>query len=237
MEVARRLSDEVKADVVSLGTWPIEVIPGPNRGCRFRVRGSRLTEEAPVGIPSLYIDAEPNLAALHISDPDTDALVRQLAEVQGVGLTEAVRIAVTSELARQGIAPVTGRGSRSDAAMGDQDGAADPEELERLLDEELRKATLAYTRLLAKQRGTKRAGSRVYQMLARHGPVGTLNRLVRRTTETLVFLRDMGRLDLAAETIALDPRFERIVGKDLRARASASLAQLESGSKGADAGR
>lgn len=39
--------------------------------------------------------------ALHIRDPETDALVRKLATAKGVGLTEAVREAVQNELARQ----------------------------------------------------------------------------------------------------------------------------------------
>jgi antitoxin VapB len=39
--------------------------------------------------------------ALHIRDERTDALVRELAARKGIGLTEAVREAVESELARQ----------------------------------------------------------------------------------------------------------------------------------------
>lgn len=38
--------------------------------------------------------------ALHIRDPETDRLVRSLAELKKVGLTEAVRLAVESELKR-----------------------------------------------------------------------------------------------------------------------------------------
>lgn len=37
---------------------------------------------------------------LHIRDEETDRLVRRLAERRGTGLTEAVRIAVANELAR-----------------------------------------------------------------------------------------------------------------------------------------
>jgi antitoxin VapB len=38
--------------------------------------------------------------AFHVRDPETDVLVRRLAKRKGVGLTEAVRQAVTAELAR-----------------------------------------------------------------------------------------------------------------------------------------
>jgi antitoxin VapB len=36
--------------------------------------------------------------AFHVRDPETDALVRQLANEEGVGLTEAVKIAVSERL-------------------------------------------------------------------------------------------------------------------------------------------
>ncbi|MGE0714933.1 MAG: type II toxin-antitoxin system VapB family antitoxin [Alphaproteobacteria bacterium] len=39
--------------------------------------------------------------AFHIRDERTDALVRELARLKGIGLTEAVREAVTAELARE----------------------------------------------------------------------------------------------------------------------------------------
>ncbi|WAJ26484.1 type II toxin-antitoxin system VapB family antitoxin [Antarcticirhabdus aurantiaca] len=39
--------------------------------------------------------------ALHIRDEETDALVRELASRRGIGLTEAVRVAVENELARE----------------------------------------------------------------------------------------------------------------------------------------
>lgn len=41
----------------------------------------------------------------HIRDPETDALVRELARRRGVGLTEAVREAVRRELEREGKKP------------------------------------------------------------------------------------------------------------------------------------
>jgi antitoxin VapB len=36
----------------------------------------------------------------HIRDPETDILVRELARKRGLGLTEAVKIAVSAELRR-----------------------------------------------------------------------------------------------------------------------------------------
>lgn len=37
---------------------------------------------------------------LHIRDPETDQLVRSLAEIKKLGLTEAVKLAVANELKR-----------------------------------------------------------------------------------------------------------------------------------------
>lgn len=39
--------------------------------------------------------------AFHVRDPETDRLVRELAQKKGVGLTEAIREAVAAELKRQ----------------------------------------------------------------------------------------------------------------------------------------
>ncbi|HZC17296.1 MAG TPA: type II toxin-antitoxin system VapB family antitoxin [Caulobacteraceae bacterium] len=36
----------------------------------------------------------------HIRDPETDILVRELARTRGIGLTEAVKLAVSAELKR-----------------------------------------------------------------------------------------------------------------------------------------
>lgn len=38
--------------------------------------------------------------AFHVRDPVTDTLVRKLAERKGIGLTEAIKLAVGAELAR-----------------------------------------------------------------------------------------------------------------------------------------
>jgi hypothetical protein len=72
--------------------------------------------------------------------------------------------------------------------------------------------------------GTKSGGSRVYQMLANHGPVETLRRLVTRPTDGLEFLDRNDAIDLAAELLALDPEFKRIIPEDIRIRARANLA-------------
>jgi len=39
--------------------------------------------------------------AFHVRDPETDRLVRKLAQKKGIGLTEAIREAVAAELNRQ----------------------------------------------------------------------------------------------------------------------------------------
>jgi antitoxin VapB len=39
--------------------------------------------------------------AFHVRDKKTDALVRELARKRGLGLTEAIKLAVTNELDRQ----------------------------------------------------------------------------------------------------------------------------------------
>ncbi len=39
--------------------------------------------------------------AFHVRDPETDALVRELAVKRGVGITEAIRMAVSDVLKRE----------------------------------------------------------------------------------------------------------------------------------------
>lgn len=43
--------------------------------------------------------------AFHVRDPETDTLVRELARRRGVGITDAVKLAVAAELQREGRAP------------------------------------------------------------------------------------------------------------------------------------
>lgn len=48
--------------------------------------------------------------AFHVRDPETDALVRKLAAEEGVGLTEAVKLAVAARLqTRESQVPVRER--------------------------------------------------------------------------------------------------------------------------------
>jgi hypothetical protein len=164
------------------------------------------------------------MAALHITDPETDILVRRLAASRSMGITEAIKLAVINELAKDGTAPV----SLSPIIRTGKPlvGITDRRALERELEEVLRSVTLDYTRILAKERGTKSLGSRVYQMIARYGAVGTLARLVDGPTDGLTFLKSVGRLDLAAENIALDPRYESLISEDIRARAKANLDKI-----------
>ena len=47
--------------------------------------------------------------AFHVRDPETDALVRKLAKREGIGLTEAVRRAVSAQLATDKTVPLAQR--------------------------------------------------------------------------------------------------------------------------------
>jgi hypothetical protein len=161
------------------------------------------------------------MCPIHISDRETDDLVRRLAARRSLGLTEAIKLAVSNELLKDEVEvmPAT---PKEPQGVG-----ADKASLEHELEAEIRSTTLAYTRLVAKQRGTKGVGSRVYQMLARHGAVETLRRLVERPTDGLNFLNSVDRLDLSAEKIALKRKYESIITEDIRARARANLAERE----------
>jgi hypothetical protein len=158
------------------------------------------------------------MAAFHVSDPETDRLVRRLAERRSLGITEAINLAVCNELAKDDPEDEE-PGTMTSATEGD---------LLRELDRVLRATTLDYTRLLAKHRGRK-GGSRVYQMLGRHGPVETLRRLVARPTDGVAFLHSIDRLDLSAEQIAIAPRFKSIIPDDVRASAHENLAKVSRG--------
>jgi len=161
------------------------------------------------------------MSPIHISDRDTDELVRRLAARRSLGLTEAIKLAVSNELLKDGVEVM------ATTPEGPHGVGADKASLERDLEAVIRSTTLEYTRLLAKQRGTKGIGSRVYQMLARHGAVGTLERLVERPTNGLEFLKSVDRLDLSAEEIALNPRYKTILTDNILARARANLCKIE----------
>jgi hypothetical protein len=157
---------------------------------------------------------------IHISDRETDTLVRRLAERRSLGLTEAIKLAISNELSKDKIEDAPPATEESQGR--DTDKAA----LERELDALMRSSTLEYTRLLAKRRGTSGVGSRVYQMLARHGAVETLRRLINRPTDGLKFLKSIDKLYLSAEEIVLNPRYTRIITEDMRARARANLSEI-----------
>lgn len=150
------------------------------------------------------------MSPINITDRETENMIRRLAASRSIGLTEAVRIAVRNELGEA-------EGVVVSSPPTDNSG------LVKALDDVIRSTTLEYTRLLAKQRGTKSVGSRVYQMLGRNGPVGTLAKLVDRPTTGLEFLVSIGRFNLTAEAIALDPKFASIIPEDVRARAQTNL--------------
>ncbi len=139
------------------------------------------------------------MAAVLINDPQTEERVRRLAELKGTNLTATIHDAVTAELARLGVTFET--------KMSDEEKA-----LEAKLDARMRKVTRDYVRLLEADTG-KKGGSRVYQMLSRHGAVETLRRLMAKETSGFQYLKDHEppRLDLAFETLAADREFAPIL--------------------------
>jgi hypothetical protein len=155
---------------------------------------------------------------VNIIDPETEARVRALAKSRSGSLTEAVSFAVTEALTKAGV-PLPELLPAKTKLKGD---AA----LEHELDRRIRSDTLKYTRLRNEVLGTKGGGSRIYQMLRRHGPVETLRRLVMRPTDGLKFLVENDAIDISAEKLALEPRFASILPEDIRIRARANLAVL-----------
>jgi hypothetical protein len=156
--------------------------------------------------------------AIHISDPETVTLVRRLARTRSIGVTEAVNTAVRNELHRNGVT----------TALEEPNTAPPPDDRDALiaaLNADIRSTTLEYTRLKAKDEGKKNVGSRVYQMLSRRGAIETLRRLVNRpvTTEGFAFLDRIGRIDLTAEAVALNPKYASIMPEDIVACAGANL--------------
>lgn len=160
---------------------------------------------------------------IHISDRDTDQLVRRLAARRSLGLTEAIKLAVSNELLKDELEVTPSVSFEEHEHEG-----ADKNALIRDLEVELRSTTLDYTRLLAKHRRTKGVGSRVYQMIARHGAVGTLERLVNRPTVGLRFLKAVDELRLSAEEIALKTKYSSIISGDIIAKARDNLRAVHS---------
>jgi hypothetical protein len=91
------------------------------------------------------------------------------------------------------------------------------------LEREIRSTTKEYVRLRAAAQGKRTGGSRVYQMLSRYQPVGTIKKLVSGPTDGLTFLCSIKRPELSAEWIALQPRYDSIISDDIRRLARANL--------------
>ena len=155
------------------------------------------------------------MPALHINDPATVDLAERLADHAGVSRTQLVLDAL--QLYRDEKYPDLPQVS---------DPVATPDtkrsQLE-LLDNELRRMTLEYQRLQAKEQGKRSVGSRVYKMIADNGVVGTLEKLIERPTDGLIFLIENDREDLAAEKLVLDPRFKLVITDRLREKAERNL--------------
>ena len=91
--------------------------------------------------------------AFLISEPETEAMVRQYAQQHGLGLTEAVNSVF-----------------RAAGASSNMEGA--------LLDRAVRDDLRVYLDALARKTGKRRGGSRVYAMLNRWGPVEAVRRCI-----------------------------------------------------------
>jgi hypothetical protein len=147
--------------------------------------------------------------AIHISDPETIALVERLAETLGSNKTAAIN-----------------RGMREALERRDQSTAVEmpkPRGAKADLHARLRRETVEYVRVREQVSG-KKSGSRIYRMLSLHGPVETLRRLIMGgPSEGLRFLAERDRLDLAAENAAIDPAYESLIPANVRERALENL--------------
>jgi hypothetical protein len=150
------------------------------------------------------------MKAIHITDPETTSLTRLLADKLNISITDAVKQAVKSELIQHGLEPAP-------------DPTPKDEALNAAIERDLREMTLEYTRFRAKQEGKKRGGSRVYQMLSRHGALEVLRRLVSQPTDGLRFVVRHGRRDLAFENIVLKPEYASIISDEIKAGARRNL--------------
>jgi hypothetical protein len=150
-----------------------------------------------------------------ISNAKTEALIRRYAKARGLSMTAAVEAALCDALRAIGESvDVPSAKARS---------------LKAQLADALRASTKEFVRLREAVLG-KRSGSRVYQMLGRHDdPVEVLRRLIAAgpTAPGFRFCVEQRRLDLVAETIALDPRFAGIVPEEIKAAARRNLAWAE----------
>lgn len=134
-----------------------------------------------------------------IADEETERRIRMLAEAKGTTLTNAVNDAVRAKLIEMGL-----------EAHDVKEGAA-----QVVLSVEMRNMTRDYVKFLEKING-KPSGSRVYQMLARHGAAETLRRIIAKPTSGFDFLVANDGVELAFENLAVDPRFESIVDPETR---------------------
>src|SRR5262249_34533277 len=148
--------------------------------------------------------------AIHISDPETIALIERLAETLGTNKTVAINRGVREALHKRGRSvelehPKLRGGPKAE------------------LDARLRREMKKYERLREEKPG-KRSGSRIYWMLNRHGPVETVKRLMTGgPSEGLRFLAERKRIDLAVENCVLDTAFEALFPEEVKERARENL--------------
>jgi hypothetical protein len=150
------------------------------------------------------------MIALHISDCETVELVDLAAKEFKTTKTGAINRAVREALERCGQSTTV---ERPQPALGS----------EAALEARLRSDARGYVRLREQVSG-KKSGTRLYVMLANHGPVGAATQLIMSSpSDGLRFLAEQNRLELAAERAALDPAYQHLFPPAVLARAQEHL--------------
>ncbi|RWD31337.1 MAG: hypothetical protein EOS22_04770 [Mesorhizobium sp.] len=155
--------------------------------------------------------------SIKIVDPETIKLIHQIRDEDDIGITEAVRRSAKAYLAQKGRVPVTETNLPQAA----------PDLLAKLADR-LRSANKTYVELLTADDGQRHSQGRVPQMLKVRGPIETALRFVRsEESRGFQFLKSKDRLDVAFESIILEPEFEHLFDENTK-----SVARLRLGREG-----
>ena len=151
--------------------------------------------------------------AIHITDPETVALVRRLAKALPAGITSAIRHAVLADL------EVLGESTEIEAPK--------PRGLKAQFMARVYQDLLEYGRLC--RAAGKRPDGRVFAMLNRYknDPAEFVRRLFRGSRNGLLFLYKCDRKEIAMETTVLDPVFASLFSKEIKAQARENLAWAE----------
>jgi hypothetical protein len=152
---------------------------------------------------------------LHVADHDVVDIVNRLVEATG-----KTKTAIVFEALSRYAADILPPAPREEISLRTK------KDVLAELDRRLRSITRDYVRMLEEKTG-KRSGSRIYQMLARDGVLLALAKVVARPTEGLENLIEADRLELAFETVVLDPVFADVIPEEVRERAIRNLAMAK----------